>query len=180
MKTKLMILLLCLLLIVSACGRTEIQPVENEEEPSAAARALSFETVDLEGNAVSSEALFAAHRITMVNVMTTWCKYCIQELPELQRLSETYGAQDCAVIGLLYDGTDDAAKEEGKSLMEQAGASYQVLCPWEGMESQLPVQAFPTTFFVDSTGTIIGETIVGADLEGYTAQLDALLTQTED
>ena len=180
MKKRLLIVLLCMLLAVSACGKTEIRPAADESKSEEAAQALSFETTDLNGDAVSSEELFSSHKITMVNVMTTWCTYCVQELPELQELSETYEEQGCAVVGLLYDGTDDALIETGRTLMEEAGAGYTVLCPWEGMESQIPVQAFPTTFFVNSDGLIVGETILGADIASYTAQLDALLAQTTE
>ena len=64
--------------------------------------------------------------------------------------------------------------------MEQAGASYHVLQPWDEMEAQIPVQAVPTTFFVNSAGQIVGETILGADIARYTAQLDALLAQATE
>ena len=180
MKKRLLIVLLCLLLAVSACGKTEIRPAADEPASEAEAQTLSFDTTDLNGNAVSSEELFSSNQITMVNVMTTWCTYCIQELPELQELSETYAEKGCAIVGILYDGTDDALIETGRSLMEQAGANYPVLQPWDGMEAQIPVQAFPTTFFVNSDGLIVGETILGADIASYTAQLDALLAQTTE
>ena len=177
MKKRLCIVMLCLLLAVSACGRTEIRPAADPTASETDAQTFSFKTTDLNGNAVSSEELFSTHQITMVNVMTTWCGYCIQELPELQRLSELYAEKNCAVIGVLYDGTSDDLLKTGRSLMEQAGASYAVLQPWEGMESQMPVQAFPTTFFVNSAGEIVGEPILGADPEQYTARLDMLLAQ---
>ena len=180
MKKRLLIVFLCLLLAVSACGKTEIRPTADEPAAETEPQILSFETTDLNGNAVSSVELFSAHQITMVNVMTTWCTYCIQELPELQELSETYAEKGCAIVGILYDGTDDDLLKTGRSLMEQAGASYPVLQPWDGMEARIPVQAFPTTFFVNSAGQIVGETILGADIASYTAQLDALLAQTTE
>ena len=176
MKKRWLTALLCMLLLISACGKTEIRPVPDASD----AATLSFETTDLDGNAVSSAELFSAHKITMVNVMTTWCRYCILELPELQELSEAYAEKDCAVVGVLHDGTDESLIETGRSLMEQAGADYLVLQPWEGMERQIPVQAFPTTFFVNSEGEIVGETILGAELERYTEQLDVLLAETEN
>ena len=111
-----------LLLAVSACGRTEIRPAADPTASETDAQTFSFKTTDLNGNAVSSEELFSTHQITMVNVMTTWCGYCIQELPELQRLSELYAEKNCAVIGVLYDGTSDDLLKTGRSLMEQAGA----------------------------------------------------------
>lgn len=180
MKKRLLIVLLCLMLAVSACGKTEIRPAEEAETAAPEPLMLSFETTDLNGNAVSSEELFSSHKITMVNVMTTWCTYCIRELPELQKLSETYAEKNCAIVAILYDGTDAGAIDTGKALLKQANASYTVLCPWEGMESQIPVQAFPTTIFVNSAGEIVGETILGAEPARYAAQMDALLTQASE
>lgn len=180
MKNRLLIVLLCLLLAFSACGKTEIRPTEDTENAAPEARMLSFDTTDLNGNDVSSEELFSSHKITMVNVMTTWCTYCIRELPELQKLNETYAEKDCAVVAILYDGTDAEAIDAGKALLEQAGASYTVLCPWDGMESQILVRAFPTTFFVNSAGEIVGETILGAEPARYAAQMDVLLAQAAE
>ena len=48
MKKRLMIVLLCLLLAVSACGKTEIRPTE-DVPASTEEKALSFETRDLDG-----------------------------------------------------------------------------------------------------------------------------------
>ena len=84
------------------------------------------------------------------------------------------------MVGILYDGTNDETIETGLALLEQAGAAYPVLRAWNGMESQIPVQAFPTTFFVNSVGEIVGETILGADLERYTLQMEALIAQTAE
>ena len=61
MKKRLLIVLLCMLLAVSACGKTEIRPAADESKSEEAAQALSFETTDLNGDAVSSEELFSSH-----------------------------------------------------------------------------------------------------------------------
>lgn len=172
MKKHLIVLLLCLALALSACAKTEIRPTpdgSNAAEP----RILTFETTDLYGNAVSSEDLFAAHKLTMVNVWATWCGPCVRELPELGELSEELAAKDCAVVGLLYDGDAESAR----ALMEEAGADYLVLNVWDGADAQLGIQAFPTTFFVDSSGAIVGTAIIGADVEGYSRQSETLLAK---
>lgn len=176
MKKTLLCLLLCLALTLCACGKTEITPVT---EPAAsgepAAAALTFETTDLAGNPVKSEELFAAHRLTMVNVWTTWCGYCLAEMPELQKLSETLAERDVAIVGLLYDGTTEDALAQGGDILAQTGVTYLNLLPWAGVDAQLGVQAFPTTFFVDSEGHLVGEPILGARLDAYEAQIEALL-----
>ena len=128
---------------------------------------------------MKSEDLFSAHKLTMVNVWTTWCGYCLAEMPELQTLSESLADRDVAVVGLLYDGTEPGALDEAADILAQTGVTYTNLLPWEGAGTQLGIQAFPTTFFVDSEGRLVGETILGAQLEAYTAQIDALLAGME-
>ena len=111
----------------------------------------------------------------MVNIWASWCGPCIRELPELQAISERLKERGCSVIGLLYDGDDAAALETAKKLMTDNGVSYLVILPPENVDSLFPLEAFPTTYFVDSDGKIISEPIVGAYIDQYEATVDALL-----
>lgn len=138
-------------------------------------KALSFETTDTEGNSIASNDLFSSNKITMVNIWASWCGPCIRELPELQAISERLKERGCSVIGLLYDGDDAAALETAKKLMTDNGVSYLVILPPENVDSLFPLEAFPTTYFVDSDGKIISEPIVGAYVDQYEATVDALL-----
>jgi 16S rRNA G966 N2-methylase RsmD len=47
---------------------------------------IRFEARDLDGNTVTSEALFGSNRVTLVNVWGTWCPYCVQEMAELAEI----------------------------------------------------------------------------------------------
>ena len=49
------------------------------------------------------------------------------------------------------------------------------LVPFEGMEEMLPMNAYPTSYFVDETGTLVGEPVVGAYLERYPEVIDSIL-----
>ena len=177
MKKLLIPLIVCLALLLTACASTEIRPTPEESEAPMEAAVISFETTDMNGNAVSSADLFAEHKYTMVNIWTSWCVYCVREMPELERLSRTYADKDVAVVGLLYDGADAQGRADAEDILDQSGVTYRNLLPWDGMESALRVQAFPTTFFVDSEGRLAGDVIRGADLDSYTQQLEALLAQ---
>ena len=84
-------------------------------------KTVSFETTDIDGNPVTSEELFAQHPVTMVNMWTTWCGYCIAEMEELQAIHERVGDIGCAVVGLLGDGDTPEMAELGKSIMEEHG-----------------------------------------------------------
>ena len=138
-------------------------------------KAVSFETTDIEGNSTTSEDLFSSNKITMVNIWASWCGPCIRELPELQAISERLKEKNCGVIGLLYDGDEVEALETAKKLMTDNGVSYPVILPPENVDSLFPLEAFPTTYFVDSEGKIVSEPIVGAYVDQYEATVDALL-----
>ena len=166
------LLMLALALSLCACGKTEIRPAPDAGAPE---RALSFETTDLAGNAVSSADLFAAHDYTLVNIWASWCGPCVGELPELQKIAAEYAEKNCAVVGILIDSTDPGGVESAQELLSQAGADYPVLCVPENFDSQMSVQAVPTSVIVDSEGKIVSEEIVGADPDGYRAAFDALL-----
>ncbi len=155
-------------------------PAEEPAEESAAAwDGVVFETMDLEGNPVTAEELFSSHTMTMVNVWASWCPPCVRELPELQRLNGEFAEKNCAIVGLLLDGDEEQGLADGKARLQEAGASYTILLPWDGVYDLFPVSAIPTSFFIDSQGHVIGEPIVGAYVDGYTPALDAAIAEAQ-
>lgn len=156
------------------------EPAPAAEESAAAWDGIVFETTDLEGNAVTAQGVFSSHTMTMVNVWASWCPPCVRELPELQRLSAEFAEKDCAIVGLLLDGDEEKGLADGKVRLQEAGATYTILLPWDGVYDLFPVSAIPTSFFIDSHGHVIGEPIVGAYVEAYSAALDAAIAETQD
>lgn len=195
-KTPILCITLCMLLtlLLGACGRaappapTEAPALTPTEAPAPAAEpaageesawdGLVFETTDLDGNPVTAQELFSAHTVTMVNVWASWCPPCVRELPDLQRLSGEFAEKDCALVGFLLDGDEAQGLADGRARLEEAGVTYTILLPCEELNEIFSVQAVPTSFFVDSGGHLVGEPIVGAYVEGYTAALDAAVAQT--
>ena len=148
-----------------------------EDSPSAAAveGTVRFSTEDVYGRAYDSAALFAENRITMVNVWASWCPPCRAEMPELEQISHRLAEKDCALIGILYDAGDGSGLEDGIAVMEENGVTFPVLVPDEGIFASFPIYAFPTTFFVDAEGNLVGESVVGADVDRYEEIIDELL-----
>lgn len=138
-------------------------------------RQLHFETSDLDGNPVSSEALFAAHSFTMVNLWATWCPPCVGELDELAALHEAYAARGCAVVGILLDGIEPGKAETARELMEQNGVGYAVLLPPEGVDALFPCEAIPCSYFVDQNGVIVRPPVIGARVASYEKGFEELL-----
>ena len=188
-----------LMLLFSGCG-TKTQdagtsaaasaaPSEEVQVSAAAAPAetsaengwsgLSFTTKDLDGNTVTAEELFSSHRITMVNCWTTWCPYCIEEFPELEKLSGVLSEKDCALVGLCLDAQAPVSRtaDEARELLKQTGVTYPNLVSFREAEAMFPSQAVPTTYFVDSEGRIVGEPVVGALIDAYLPAVEKLLKQ---
>ena len=141
------------------------KPVDMYEGMSGSA--ISFQTTDMDGNAVDSAELFGAHEFTLVNIWASWCGPCVNELQALQALNDSLAEHDCAVVGLLYDGADEDARETARGILAEKGVSYTVILPPDDVDELFAVQAFPTSYIVDRSGVIVDKPIVGAYVDKY-------------
>ena len=139
-------------------------------------RKIEFTTTDIDGNEITSEEIFSKNKVTMINVWATWCVWCVEELPELNKINKRLAKRDCAIIGLLGDGTDEESIAEGKRLLKENGVEYLNILPWEGaIEDDFRMEIWPASFFVDSEGTIIDLPVLGMGLEDYEKTFDRIL-----
>ena len=173
MKRRIIALLLTAALLVApaACG-------QKKEDTASEGTPVSFETTDLEGNPVKSEDVFSRYTLTMVNILGTYCGPCIAEMPDLAELSARLEGKNCGVLGVVYDVSSPEAEnmEEAKTILSEGGVTYMNLLPWESVDRDFPCQFIPTSFFVDSSGRIVGETVIGShSAEEYEAIIDELL-----
>ena len=143
-------------------------------------KTLSFTTTDIDGNPVTSEELFSQHEITMLNLWTSGCHFCIEELPDLEEINGRLAEKDCAIVGLLYDGDDPDAVAAGKEILADAGVTYTVILPPENADDLFLVSGFPTSFFVNRGGMIIGEPVEGKMVDVYEPVIDSLLSSNAD
>lgn len=126
---------------------------------AAMAEGVEFFTVDMEGNPVTQE-IFADYDITMVNVWATWCGYCLEEMPSFVELKNSL-PENANLITIC----DDAAIETElvSLILDLIKPNFTTLVATEDMYSNIlsQVYAFPTTFFIDSEGNMVGEPVVG-------------------
>ena len=131
--------------------------------------------MDVDGNPVNSRDLFKERQITMINVWATWCGPCKGELEGLAEMNERLAEKNAAVIGVCIDAEDE--KDTCKKLLEENHVAYTNLLPWEKMEEELEIDCYPTSFFVDSEGTILAAPFKGApaEMSAYEEKIDAFL-----
>ncbi len=151
------------------------EPVDNDT--GHVGEVLSFETTDLDGNPVKSEDLFRNNKITMVNLWGTWCSNCMNEMADLAALHTRLQAKGCGIVGVEYEGApvEGALADEARAVMAQYGTNYPNVIIPEDNPIFDGVIGYPTSFFVDSAGTILTYPIAGAAVEMYEPTIDKLL-----
>ncbi|CCX36662.1 putative uncharacterized protein [Clostridium sp. CAG:1013] len=176
-------LLLMMVLNLAACGNsatdegasvnggtTQQESSTSEQSQFESTPLGDFSAQDFEGNTVTKE-IFADYDLTMVNLWTTTCSYCIEEMPLLNELRQEFQEDSVSfnIISVCMDvGNTDEVNEENlkkaKEIIKTAGVEYPTLIPDSVLlEGRLNgVQAFPESFFVDSEGNVVSEPYVGA------------------
>lgn len=128
-----------------------------------------FSTQDVYGNAYTKD-IFKDYDLTLVNVYTTWCTPCVQEMPDLDKLYQQVKDEGVNVIGVVLDVLNEKGEivqedlGRAQDLVERTGVSYLTLLPDSTyMNGRLiGIEGFPETFFVDKDGNIVGETYSGS------------------
>ncbi len=155
------IFLILLLILISASALVGCKSKEEEEVLEKPDLFTSMETVDLEGGKVD-RSIFTQNKLTLVNLWNSGCPPCINELPILDKLNEEYRDKGVAIKGLIYEfgaGLEDEIRTEVEGIIREGDIKFQQLLVSEQMlESKIlgQVRAFPTTYFVDKDGEIIG------------------------
>lgn len=100
-------------------------------------------------------------KTVFLNFWATWCPPCRAEMPDIQRIYETYSTEgDDALIVLGVAGPDqgsEKSEEEIKKFLEDNGYTYPVLMDTTGEQfANYGVYSLPTTFMIDRDGNVFG------------------------
>lgn len=186
-KLVVMIISFALITSISACGNENINQesvsVDRKEDDTDKEEKEDFEIVNIgtfkaenfNGETVTEE-IFGEYDLTMVNLWTTTCTYCIQEMPHLEELRKEY--QDagtsfniisvCMDLGKVDDKNQDNLAT-AKEIIEKTEVTYENLIPDDALlNGRLKdIQAFPESFFVDREGNIVSEPYIGANSKNH-------------
>ncbi len=179
MKKKIIALVVALVLIATAFGI-----YRHNAADSSAVVFGNFESETLDGEKVT-EKIFKGNKVTMVNVWGIFCTYCIQEMPDLQKISEDYAEKGVRVIGVLCDTADPVTGEtlpekvqQAKDIVEMTGSEYtHIITSTSLNEAKLDdIYTYPTTYFLNEKGEIIGSEYVGSrSYDQWSAIIDLIL-----
>lgn len=173
--------LIAITLLLSGCGSDSAdfnEDLTNTAQASPVAEKVpEFSAKTINGETVTNE-IFAAKKISVVNIWGTFCPPCIGEMPELGEMARSLPA-DAQIIGFVLDAADNSMQiQKAREITQQAGADFVNIIPdaklLKFMEN---VEAVPTTIFVNSKGEVVGKAIIGANVAGYKAELEKLLRE---
>ncbi len=159
-------------LFFTSCGKSEAEnePTSVGGEITQNSGVLSdFTTTDIDGNTVN-QSVFKGKKLTMVNIWATFCGPCINEMPDLGKISEDYADKGFQIIGIpvdvvdYYGNIDESQVELAKDIIDETGAVYLHILPSASLnQAKLSqVTSVPETIFVDENGNQVGESYIGS------------------
>lgn len=140
---RLLALLLCLLLPLSACAETAAP--EAEAAPNVVEILSEYTTLDL------TEHL---GKTVLINFFTEWCTYCMKEMPDMKEVNDLYDPESFQMILVhVWDGEDETNTENVK---ERFGMQHMTF--WEDTDrmvaSVVGVPGYPATLILKPDGTL--------------------------
>lgn len=89
-------------------------------------------------------------RPAVINFWATWCAYCVEEMPDLERVHQQLGEE------VVFVGVDvEDALDEARTLAEETGVTYTLVVDDDRSYFQaVEGRGMPTTVLVTADGTI--------------------------
>jgi peroxiredoxin len=135
--------------VAAACGLLRLR----YRTPSVAP---DFAVPDMAGQAVRLSAFRG--QVVLLNVWTTWCPPCREEMPSMERLYQRLRDRGFALLAVSEDEGGAAVVEP---FVRQLGLTFPVLVdPEQRVGSLFGVWGYPESFLIDRDGRIV-ERIIG-------------------
>lgn len=139
----------------------------------------SFTAQTLDGGVFTQEDL-AEKDITIMYVWTTFCGFCIDEMPELKEFAQSLPEN---VQLITYCGDGSYSQDLAKEILDKNGIDLVTIISGDGDFRKLDYELMytPTAVFFNSKGEVVEEFLIGAgDLaERYGSTLEHALGQVE-
>jgi peroxiredoxin len=137
--------------------------------------APDFAVTDLAGQAWRLSALRG--KVVVLNVWTTWCPPCRDEMPSMDRLYTRFRDRDFVLLAVSQD---EGGKQVVEPFVRDMKVSFPVLVDPEHQVGDLyGVWGYPETFIIDRNGYVV-ERVIGPrqwDAPESVAALEALIAR---
>ncbi len=149
----------------------QTSPVE-ENKPSTVEIEVGKPAPDFNLRTLSGEDVSLSDyqgKIVLLNFWATWCGFCVKEMPDLDKFDKEH--EDVVVLAV------DVMEEEDKvrDYIEGGGYDFEVALDLDGQISRdYLVSAYPTSYFIDTDGSLIGRVAGMLEYEQMLEILDSI------
>lgn len=126
-------------------------------------KALDFLVTDLDGNSFKLSDLQG--QVVVLNFWFTKCGPCVQEMPELNKLTEDFKDKDVKFLAITFN-----KKELVDQFLEDTDFDYTIIPNANDVITMYRVQSYPTSIVINKKGEIV------AKETGYRTNIKSVLT----
>ncbi|MFN3550659.1 MAG: peroxiredoxin family protein [Endomicrobiia bacterium] len=113
---------------------------------------IDFELQKLSSTETIKLSSFVGKNLILLNFLTTWCPYCVREIPQLKQLQEKYEDKGLKIIAVNIGEKET----EVEKFVKKQDITYTVLLDLQGkVARQYAVRGIPTNFLINLKGEII-------------------------
>lgn len=104
-------------------------------------------------------------KVVVINYWATWCGYCVEEMPEFEKVYKEFGSnkKDVVILGVAGPNSKenrnnvDIEKDEIISFLKKKNITYPTLMDETGKYfNEYGVKYFPTTYVINKKGYLEG------------------------
>jgi thiol-disulfide isomerase/thioredoxin len=120
-------------------------------------------------------------KVAVIDFWGTWCGPCVESMPKIQKLHETFGPRGVQVVGFgveFQPKTLDEARQLVGAFMAKHALTFPTLIDLRGRVAEgLMFPAFPTTWVVDRSGRVRFQNAGSSEVTGriLEEQIESLL-----
>ena len=164
MRLKIFLMILGLFLSMMACRQAEPERRGALYPPIGERMQMApFRTISLTDKTIIDSRQFDG-QVLLVTFFATWCPPCIQEIPSLIALQNSFGSQEFSVVAF---SVDEGAVSALENLITKYDINYPVLLAEPVVTKSFGgVTGIPVTFIVNRQGKIVKKYLgyVGHDI----------------
>ncbi len=128
-----------------------------------------FSATDLDGNPISLQDYRG--KVVLLDFWGVWCGFCIDEMPNLKKVYDTYKDQGFDIIGVSLDGEE----AELRDYIQENDIQWRQIYSGERwkddpLAQQFKITGVPAQWLIDRDGKLITHKARGEDLERLVAE----------
>jgi cytochrome c biogenesis protein CcmG/thiol:disulfide interchange protein DsbE len=154
---------LVLIGLALALARSSVALPRSGPAPDFTLTSFAGETITLSG---------LRGQVVVINFWASWCTYCADELPGLERAWQDYRDQGVVFVGVDYQDSD----AEGRKFIKQYEITYPNGPDLDNrISDKYVIVGMPETFIIDRQGEIVFFAMRPLSFEELSAEIEKLL-----